>query len=203
MVEYRHIQRKADADMESKTLLITGFMPFGGGDRNPSWEAVSELPDQIGEWALIKLLLPVEFGNAARLAIAKAEACHADAVLCVGLAAGRMAVTPELVGLNARDASIADNAGQKFSGEPIKPDGPAAYFSTLPVRKMTDAILGARIPAMLSYTAGAYVCNDLLYTLLDHFSGTATRAAFVHIPLETDLPLESSVLALTAAIEAI
>ena len=189
--------------MEPKTLLITGFMPFGGEDRNPSWEAVNALPDRIGAWKLHKLLLPVEFGHAAHLAIETAEACHADAVLCVGLAAGRMAVTPELVGVNVRDASIPDNAGQKFNGDPIRPDGPAAYFSTLPVREMTAAILGAKIPAMLSYTAGAYVCNDLLYTLLDHFSGTSTRAAFVHIPLEKDLPLESSIRALTVAVESI
>ena len=189
--------------MEPKTLLITGFMPFGGEARNPSWEAVNALPDQIGAWKLIKLLLPVEFGNAARLAIETAEACHADAVLSVGLAAGRSAVTPELVGVNVRDASIADNAGQKFNGEPIRPDGPAAYFSTLPVRDMTKAILGAGIPAMLSYTAGAYVCNDLLYSLLRRYADTSVRVAFVHIPLERDLPLSSSILALTKAIEAL
>lgn len=203
MIEYKQSGRKGGKNMEPKTLLITGFMPFGGGDRNPSWEAVNALPDQIGEWTLKKLLLPVEFGNAARLAIENAETFHADAVLSVGLAAGRMVVTPELVGVNVRDASIADNAGQKFNGDPIRPDGPAAYFSTLPVRDMVNAILSAGIPAMLSYTAGAYVCNDLLYTLLDHFSGTETRAAFVHIPLEKDLPLENSILALTAAIETI
>ena len=188
--------------MESKTLLITGFMPFGGDARNPSWEAVSALPDRVGNWELNKFLLPVEFGNAARLAIENAEACHADAVLCVGLAAGRTAVTPELVGVNVRDASIPDNEGQKFDGALIRQDGPAAYFSTLPVRAMTAAIRTAGVPAALSYTAGAYVCNDLLYSLLDHFSGTETRAAFVHIPLEKDLPLESSIRALCAAIEA-
>ena len=189
--------------MEPKALLITGFMPFGGESKNPSWEAVSALPDQIGDRKLFKLLLPVEFGNTARLAIENAEACQADAILCVGLAAGRKAVTPELVGVNVRDASIPDNAGQQYKGDPIKPDGPAAYFSTLPVRSMVEAILGAKIPAMLSYTAGAYVCNDLLYTLLDHFSGTPTRAAFIHIPLETDLPLSDSIFALTKAIEVI
>ena len=188
--------------MESKTLLITGFMPFGGEDRNPSWEAVHALPAHIGEWKLVKLLLPVEFGNAARIAIERAEACKADAILSIGLAAGRTSVTPELVGVNVRDASIPDNAGQAFNGDPIRPDGPAAYFSTLPVREMTRAITDAGIPAKLSYTAGAYVCNDLLYTLLDHFSGMQTRVAFVHIPLEKDLPLESSILALTKAIEA-
>ena len=189
--------------MEPKTLLITGFEPFGTESRNPSWEAVNALPERIGDWKLEKLLLPVEFGRAAVLAIQTAEANHADAILCVGLAAGRTAVTPELVGVNVRDASIADNAGKKAAGEPIDCDGPAAYFSTLPVRKMVAAILRSRIPAVLSYTAGAYVCNDLLYTVLRHFSGTPTRAAFVHIPLEKDLPLQDSICALTAAIEAI
>ncbi len=203
MVEYRQSKRKGGANMEPKKLLITGFMPFGGEAKNPSWEAVNALPEQIGGWKLIKLLLPVEFGKAARLAIEAAEACHADAILSVGLAAGRTAVTPELVGVNVRDASIPDNAGQKCSGEPIKPDGPAAYFSTLPVRTMTKAIADADVPAKLSYSAGAYVCNDLLYTLLDHFSGTETRAAFVHIPLERDLPISDSILALTKAIETV
>lgn len=203
MIEYRQSKRKGGAYMEPKKLLVTGFMPFGGEARNPSWEAVNALPDRIGEWNLHKLLLPVEFGNAARLAIEAAEACRADAVFSVGLAAGRSAVTPELVAVNVRDASIADNAGQKFNGEPIRPDGPAAYFSTLPVRAMTAAIAAAGIPAKLSYSAGAYVCNDLLYTLLDHFSGTETRASFVHIPLEKDLPLSDSIRALIAAIEAI
>ena len=140
--------------MEPKTLLITGFMPFGSEDRNPSWEAVSALPERIGDWLLKKLLLPVEFSRAADLAEKAAEDCHADAILSVGLAAGRTAVTPEYVGVNVRDASIPDNAGVQPEGEPVDPDGPAAYFSTLPVREMTKAIQGAGVPAKLSYTAG-------------------------------------------------
>lgn len=189
--------------MEPKTLLITGFEPFGAEDRNPSWEAVNALPMRIGDWTLTKLLLPVEFGHAAELAMQAATGCHADAILCVGLAAGRAAVTPEVVGLNVRDASIPDNAGQQPAGEPVQADGPAAIFSTLPVRSMTEAIRSAGIPAKLSYTAGTYVCNDLLYSLLHRFSGTAVRIAFVHIPLEKDLPLNDAVRALTAAIESI
>jgi pyroglutamyl-peptidase len=189
--------------MESKTLLITGFEPFGGEDRNPSWEAVNALPERIGARKLFKLLLPVEFGRAAALAADAAEKYHADEILCVGLAAGRTAVTPEAIGVNMRDASIPDNAGYKPEGDPIDPNGPAAYFSTLPVREMTAAIASANVPSKLSYTAGTYVCNDLLYTLLRRFSGTATRAAFVHIPLEKDLPLAESICALTAAIEAL
>lgn len=189
--------------MEPKTLLITGFMPFGSEDRNPSWEAVSALPERIGDWQLKKLLLPVEFSRAADLAEKAAEDCHADAILSVGLAAGRTAVTPEYVGVNVRDASIPDHAGVQPEGEPVDPDGPAAYFSTLPVREMTKAIQGAGVSAKLSYTAGTYVCNDLLYSLLHRFSGTTVRAAFVHIPLEKDLPLNESIHALTLAIEVI
>lgn len=189
--------------MESKTLLITGFEPFGGEDRNPSWEAVNALPERIGARKLFKLLLPVEFGRAAALAADAAEKYHADEILCIGLAAGRTAVTPEAIGVNIRDASIPDNAGYKPEGDPIDPNGPAAYFSTLPVREMAAAIASANVPSKLSYTAGTYVCNDLLYTLLRRFSGTATCAAFVHIPLEKDLPLAESIRALTAAIEAL
>ena len=112
--------------MEPKTLLITGFEPFGSEDRNPSWEAVDALPERIGAWTLHKLLLPVEFGRAAALAVQAAEKCHPDAILCVGLAAGRTAVTPEAIGVNVCDASIPDNAGVQPMGEPIAKDGPAA-----------------------------------------------------------------------------
>ena len=189
--------------MESKTLLVTGFMPFGTEGRNPSWEAVNALPEYIGNRKLVKLLLPVEFSRAAAIAVRAAEECHADAVLSVGLAAGRTAITPEVVGLNLRDASIPDNAGQKPVFEPVDPNGPAAYFSTLPVRGMVSAIQSADVPAKLSCTAGTYVCNDLLYSLLHRFAGTAVRVAFIHIPLERDLALEQSIRALTAAIETI
>lgn len=188
--------------METKTILVTGFMPFGSNETNPSWDAVDALPSRIGAWRVEKLLLPVEYGRAARLAYEKALALSADAVLCVGLAANRSVVTPEAVGINVRDAVIPDNAGLIRHGEPIDPDGPAAYFSTLPVQKMTEAIRAADVPAALSYTAGTYVCNDLLYTLLHRFSGAETRVAFIHVPPVSDkgLPLTRIVRALTAAI---
>lgn len=187
-----------------KTLLITGFQPFGQDPVNPSREAVFALPDTVGAYRLVKRELPVEFGRAAALAIEAAEAVHADAVLCVGLAAGRSAVTPEAVGINVRDAAIPDNAGFAPQGEPVVPDGPAACFSTLPVRAMTEAIRSSGVPAALSYSAGTYVCNDLLYTLLHHFYGCETRVAFVHVPRFSEtfsLPVLTG--ALIAAIESI
>ena len=204
MLQYRQYRlERRDAEMESKTLLITGFEPFGTEATNPSWEAVGRLPDHIGAYCVERLLLPVTFGQAAALAAEAADRIHADAILCVGLAASRAAITPEAIGVNVRDASIPDNAGSRPEGVPIDANGPAAIFSTLPVRKMVEAIKTLGIPAQLSYSAGTYVCNDLLYSLLRKFDGTPTRVAFIHIPLASVLPVETSARALCAAIEAI
>jgi pyroglutamyl-peptidase len=152
-------------------LLITGFAPFGGEEINPSWEAVRALPERILEYELTKLRLPVVFGEAAKIAIAEAEKIRADVVLCIGQAGGRAEVCPELVGINLKNATIPDNGGNQPKDEPIAEGGDAAYFSTLPVRKIADAISAAGIPSRLSYSAGAYVCNELLYSLLRHFDG--------------------------------
>ena len=191
-----------------KTLLITGFDSFGGHSLNPSWQAVRQLPDQAGEYMLCKLEIPTVFGLAAETVLSAAEKCHPDVILCVGLAAGRDAVTPERIAVNIRDARIPDNAGSQPQGAYVVPDGPAAYFSTLPVEAMAQAIRRVRIPASVSNSAGAFVCNDTLYTLLHHFAGTSTRVGFIHIPNipeqgQPSLPLETSIRALTAAIEAL
>ena len=189
-----------------KTLLITGFEPFGGQTVNPSWEAVARLPDIIGQWQLHKLRIPVEYGEAARLTLEKAREMGAEAVISVGQAGGRGAVTPEVIGIDLREATIPDNAGRLCKGEPIEEGGPDGIFSTLPVREMAAAIGEKGIPAKLSYSAGAYVCNDVLYTLLRHFEGTAVQAGFIHVPFipgqgEPNMALEDIVTALTAAIE--
>ena len=189
-----------------KTLLITGFDPFDGGSINPSWEAVNLLPDRIGEYALCKLSLPTIYEKAPALVLEKAEEIHPDVILSVGLAGGRDAVTPERIAVNIRDAKIADNAGTFHTGQRIDPEGPAAYFSTLPVERMAEAIRSAGIPASVSNTAGTFVCNDVLYSALHRFDGTFVRCGFVHVPRipgqgEPNLPLETIVRALIAAIE--
>ena len=190
-----------------KKLLITGFEPFGGEEINPSWEAVLRLPDQINEYTLLKLRLPVEFGGAAECVLRVFEDTQPDVILCIGQAGGRNAITPELVAINLRHAKIPDNAGYQPTDEPIIKDGNLAYFSTLPVRKMADAIQSAGIASQVSYSAGAYVCNDLLYTLLSRFDGTQTRVGFIHIPYsmeqgkEPAMELSQMVQALRIAIE--
>ena len=190
-----------------KKLLITGFEPFGGETVNPSWEAVDRLPAEISGYALTKLRLPVVFGEAADTVLRVAKKAELDVILCVGQAGGRQAITPELVGINLRHASIPDNKGNGPKDQPILPHGDAAYFSTLPVRQMADAISREGIPSQVSYSAGTYVCNDLLYTLLAHFQGSRTRVGFIHIPYATEqgkepsMDLEQMIRGLTAAIQ--
>lgn len=188
-----------------KRLLITGFDPFDGQSVNPSWGAVEQLPERIGKYELCKLRIPTVFGQAAQLVIEKADQIQADAILCVGLAGGRDAVTPERIGINIRSARIPDNQGNQPVEQPIVLGGPDGIFSTLPVAQMVKAIQAASIPAAVSNTAGTYVCNDVLYTLLHHFADTSVRAGFIHVPYMVgqgtpNLPLETTVKALEIAI---
>lgn len=167
--------------MEQKTLLITGFEPFQQETINPSWEAVALLPETIGPWRLEKLRLPVVFGKAADLAIARAQQLCPQAILAVGQAGGRGAVTPELVASTpgtppspttratpSKASRGARRRGRLLRHGPCAPDGPG----------------GGRqgIPCKLSYTAGAYVCNDLFYRLLHQYRGTGVLVDFIHVP---------------------
>ena len=165
-----------------KKLLITGFDPFGGENINPAWEAVKRLPDTVGDWTLTKLEIPTVYGVAAEKVLVQANDLQPDVILCIGQAGGRKAITPEMVGINLRHARIADNAGNQPQDEPVAANGPAAYFATVPVRRMTQAIEDAGLPAAVSYSAGTFVCNDTLYALLHHYAGTPVRAGFVHVP---------------------
>jgi pyroglutamyl-peptidase len=191
-----------------KKLLITGFDPFGGETVNPAWEAVKKLPDSITDYTLYKLEIPTVFGLAAETVLAKAADFQPDVILCIGQAGGRAAVTPERIAVNIRDARIPDNAGNQPGGEQIAPDGPAAYFATVPVKEMAAAIENAGIAATVSNSAGAFVCNDTLYSLLHHYAHTDVKVGFIHVPYlpeqgQPNMELEVITKALEAAIEAI
>ena len=192
-----------------KRMIITGFEPFGGESVNPSWEIVKALPDVVGDYELTKLCVPVVFGSAAELVLERAGEIQPDVILSIGQAGGRSAITPELVAINLRHASIPDNAGNKPSDEPIVSGGETAYFSTLPVRRMTEAISASGVSAQLSYTMGTYVCNDLTYTLLSHFQDSETRVGFIHVPYcteqgkEPSMSINTMIDAIKTAIEAI
>ena len=163
-------------------LLITGFEPFGGETVNPSWEAVKLLPYSIGTHRIIRLQVPVVFGQAADTVIAAAEELHPDRILCVGQAGGRPALTPERIAINLRDASIPDNLGNQPCDEPVIPGGPTAFFSTLPVNTIAAAIRAAGVSSTVSLSAGSFVCNDLFYRLLARFASSSTQVGFLHVP---------------------
>ena len=191
-----------------QVLLITGFDPFGGDSINPSWEAVKKLPDRIGNWKLCKLEIPTVFSLAAETVLRKAQEVNPAAILCLGVAAGRSAVTPERIGINVRSARIPDNRGNQPKEEPVIPGGGDGLFSTMHVSAMAAAIEAMGLPGAVSNTAGTFVCNDTLYTLLYHYQGTGVKVGFLHVPQlpeqgEPSLPLEDTVRAITAAIQSI
>lgn len=167
-------------------VLITGFAPFGGEKINPAWEAVEILPDQIEGANIVKAQLPVLFGRGAEV-LAQLVAVHRPEItICVGQAGGRAAVGVERVAVNLRDAAMPDNSGNAPADEPIMADGPAAYFSNLPTRAMAEAIRAQGIPAVLSYSAGTYVCNDVMYHLLYWIDKRwpQMQGGFIHVPYD-------------------
>lgn len=165
-----------------KTLLVTAFEPFGGETVNASQEAVSALLDRIGTWEIHKLTIPVVFGKGAQAVMDFANRTPVDAVLCIGQAAGRAAVTPEMIAVNLQYASIPDNEGNCPKDEPIE-SGREAIFSTMPVRRMAEAVKADGILCEVSYSAGTYVCNDTYYRLLSFFAGTPVKVGFIHLPV--------------------
>lgn len=186
---------------------MQAFDPFGGETVNPSWEAVKLLPDAIDGFVLCKLQIPTVFGAAAEKVLETSARLQPDVILCVGQAGGRSAITSERIAVNIRDARIPDSAGNQPHGEYVAADGPAAYFATVPVEKMAKSICARQIPATVSNSAGAFVCNDTLYALLHHYHGTPVQVGFIHIPYlpEQDspsLPLNIAVQALATAIAA-
>ncbi len=162
-----------------KEILITAFEPFGGKARNASAEALRLLPEQIGEYGIRKMLLPVEFGRAAEQVLRQ----EADAVFLLGEAGGRSVVTPEIRAKNVRDARIPDNAGRQPAGEEILPGGPAEYRTPVAVRRITARMREEGYAAEVSEDAGAFVCNDTYYS-----AGTGLRVpvVFIHCPGEED-----------------
>ena len=191
-------------------ILITGFEPFGGETINPAWEAVKRLPDAVAGAQLIKMEVPTVFSRCGPAVEAAIKAHRPDAVLCVGQAGGRACVTVERVAINLSDAAIPDNAGESPVDIPIRPDGPAAYFATLPVKAIVRHIRAHGLPCQLSYTAGTYVCNCLMYQVL-HLAAVQypqLRAGFIHVPFTeqqaVDKPCSTpsaSLAAITKALE--
>jgi len=169
---------------QKKTILVTGFEPFGGESINPAWEIARALQgEHIAGSQVVAHCLPCVFGESL-LSLQAALSQHAPVlVLALGQASGRSSLSIERVAINIDDARIADNAGRQPIDEPVLAEGPAAYFSTLPIKAMVAGLRAAGHPAEVSQSAGTFVCNHVFYGLQHQLRGQPVRSGFMHVPL--------------------
>jgi pyroglutamyl-peptidase len=165
------------------TVLLTGFEPFNGATINPAWEAVRALEGWRGDGFAVEVRqLPCAFGAANEVLRQALDEVRPDLVIAVGQAGGRAELSLERVAINVDDAPILDNAGLQPIDASIAADGPAAYFSTLPIKAIARAMRERGLAAGVSQTAGTFVCNHVFYGLMHHAAGLPVRAGFIHVP---------------------
>ena len=173
-----------------KKIIVSAFEPFGGSGRNSSMDTLETLPEVLYGHEIVKVRLPVVYGECGRVlceTIAEYDAEDLAAVICLGQAAGRGSITPEYVAVNVRHANgAADNAGVKYELTPIG-DGADAYVTGLPIVEMVARMKEAGVPAAVSFTAGTYVCNDLMYAAVEYCRPRGIPAGFVHLPLSVEI----------------
>lgn len=175
-------------------ILVTGFEPFGDSPINPSQMLVNSLPGEMsGDIEISKAILPVDNQAGPEELVKSFNQQLPDAVLCFGLALGRQVISLERVAVNLMDYRIPDNTGVTVRDRPIVPNGAAAYFSTLPLRTMLAALKDVGIPAELSLSAGAFLCNQVFYTLMHTIRtrGQLIPAGFIHLPALPEQAAES------------
>ena len=160
-------------------ILLTGFEPFGNATLNPSGEIVN----RISADNIVTAILPVAYNSSASALLALIEKHSPDVVIMLGQAEGRTQITPERIAINLDDARIPDNEGVLRLNQVIIESGPVAYRSTLPVVEIVDALKNADIPAAVSLSAGAFLCNHIFYIAQNKYEGTAVRSGFIHVPL--------------------
>ncbi|SFB99799.1 pyroglutamyl-peptidase I [Massilia yuzhufengensis] len=167
----------------TKTVLLTGFEPFNQASINPAWEAVRALEGWCGPGFRVEVRqLPCVFDQANADLAAMLDALYPDIVIAVGQAGGRAEISVERVAINVDDASILDNAGRQPVDRPIDPNGPAAYFSTLPIKAMVAAMRERGLTAGVSQSAGTFVCNHVFYGVMHATAGKPVKAGFIHVP---------------------
>ncbi len=169
-------------------ILLTAFDPFDGETTNPALEAVKAVDTGKLAAEVRKIEVPTVFGKSIDRVAKEIRAWQPDLVLAVGQAGGRSGLTLERVAINQDDARIPDNEGQAPIDRTIRSDGPAAYFSTLPIKAMVEEIRKGKLPASVSNSAGTFVCNHLMYGILYTLDKECPRArgGFLHVPFIPD-----------------
>ncbi|WMT38871.1 pyroglutamyl-peptidase I [Paenibacillus sp. D2_2] len=175
-------------------ILITAFEAFGGDSINPTERLLADIGEEkISGAEIHTLILPVVFDVCADKLLEVVRVLRPDAVICCGLASGRTSITPEQIAINLKEvpkeSSVADNKGNRPFDERINPDGPDGLFSLLPVRELVDSMKEQGIPAVISYTAGTFICNNTMYALLDYIRvhQLPMVGGFVHFPASEEM----------------
>ncbi|WP_042222403.1 pyroglutamyl-peptidase I [Oceanobacillus manasiensis] len=177
-----------------KRLLLTGFEPFLDFPINPTTSIAQTLNGrQINGYEVTGEVLTVDFSKSGEQLIELMKQHKPDAVISLGLAAGRNCITPERIAINCNDGPV-DNEGHKPDGEPIFSDGPDGYFSTLPIKQIVARLKEEKLPAKISNTAGAYLCNNVMYHGLHYAKqhGLNILSGFIHMPASHALAVEKS-----------
>ena len=198
--------------MASKKVLLTGFEPFGGASFNPSGAVVQEIAEHgIDGIEIVTAILPVEFKRASEKLIDLISTHKPSVVISLGQAEGRDFIGPEQVAINLADARIADNVGVKLENQRLNAAAADAYFSTLPIRAIVNAISALGISAKVSYSAGAFICNEIFFAAQSFLQGSTVISGFIHLPLASNqasefpglptMPIEDQVAAIRAAIQ--
>jgi pyroglutamyl-peptidase len=198
--------------MAGKKVLLTGFEPFGGASFNPSGAVVEAIAEHgVDGFEIVTAILPVEFKRSAAMLIELISTNKPDVMISLGQAEGRDFIGPEQVAINLADARIADNAGVKLENQPINTGAADGYFSTLPIRAIVDAISALGISAKISYSAGAFICNEIFFTAQSFLQGSNVISGFIHLPLAPNqsaefpglptMPLTDQVAAIRVAIQ--
>ncbi len=170
---------------QGQVVLVTGFDAFCGETINPSWEICEKLPREFAGLRVETCRVPCEFRRAIDVVVEAIERHRPALVICLGQAGGRAHLSVERVAINVDDARVADNGGERPIDEPIAANGPPAYFATLPIKAMVEAMRAAGVPAEVSNSAGTYVCNHVMYGVLHYLAsnrGLTPRAGFIHVP---------------------
>lgn len=187
-----------------RTVLLTGFEPFDRDPVNPSWEAVRLLDGfRIDEQVtIVARELPCAFATAGECLVQLIDELRPAMVIATGLAPGRSEISIERVAININDARIPDNLGEQPVDTTVVAGGPAAYFSTLPIKAMVRAVREAGIAASVSQTAGTFVCNQVFYRLQHVLAGSGVRSGFIHVPSQSLMALPTLVDGLRIAVSA-
>lgn len=187
-------------------ILLSGFEPFQQDTSNPSWEIAHALDGwQIAEHVVHAIKLPVVFGESAKQLFEAIEYYQPSVVICLGLAANRTCISLERIAINLDDAPIPDNAGDQPIDEPIISTAPIAYFSTLALKNIFQALKHQDIPVEISNSAGTYVCNHIFYQLM-HFLAKSQRtvhAGFIHVPSFDNMNLDKQISAIRLVLHSV